>query len=51
MFRTDCFVLNSKGGRKRIDCRGVRTGILSILRTGIPWHELPLELGCVVVVR
>ena len=35
-----------KGGRKRVDYRRVLTGILFILRTGIPWHELPLEMGC-----
>ena len=35
-----------KGGRKRMDYRRVLTGILFILRTGIPWHELPLEMGC-----
>lgn len=35
-----------KGGRKRVDYRRVLTGILFVLRTGIPWHQLPLELGC-----
>ncbi len=35
-----------KGGRKRLEYRRVLTGILFVLRTGIPWHELPLELGC-----
>lgn len=35
-----------KGGRKRLDYRRVLTGILFILRTGIPWHLLPQELGC-----
>lgn len=35
-----------KGGRKRVEYRRVLTGILFIFRTGIPWHELPLEMGC-----
>ncbi len=35
-----------KGGRKRVEDRRVLTGILFILRTCIPWHELPLEMGC-----
>ena len=35
-----------KGGRKRLDSRRVLTAILFILRTGIPWHEFPLEMGC-----
>lgn len=35
-----------KGGRKRVDDRRMLTSILFIFRTGIPWHELPLELGC-----
>lgn len=35
-----------KGGRPRVDYRRVLTAILFILRTGIPWHELPLEMGC-----
>jgi transposase len=33
-------------GRKRIDDRKVLTGILFVLRTGIPWREMPAELGC-----
>ena len=33
-------------GRKRIDDRKVLTGILFVLKTGIPWQSLPLELGC-----
>jgi transposase len=32
-------------GRKRLDDRKVLTGILFILKTGIPWEELPRELG------
>jgi transposase len=33
-------------GRKRIDDRRVLTGILFVLKTGIPWEHLPQELGC-----
>ena len=33
-------------GRKRLEDRRVLTGILFVLRTGIPWEYLPQELGC-----
>jgi transposase len=33
-------------GRKRIDDRKVLAGILFVLKTGIPWEQLPQELGC-----
>ncbi len=33
-------------GRKRIDNRSVLTGILFVLQTGIPWEQLPQEMGC-----
>src|ERR687885_350616 len=33
-------------GRKRIDDRKVLTGILFVLKTGIPWEYLPQEMGC-----
>lgn len=33
-------------GRKRIPDRDVLTGILFVLRSGIPWEELPQEMGC-----
>lgn len=33
-------------GRKRLDDRAVLTGILFVLRTGIPWEHLPPEMGC-----
>ena len=33
-------------GRKPIDDRRCLTGILFVLKTGIPWEYLPQELGC-----
>src|SRR5947207_11672796 len=33
-------------GRKPIDDRKALTGILFVLKTGIPWEDLPQELGC-----
>jgi transposase len=33
-------------GRKRLDDRRVLTGILFVLKTGIPWEDLPQEMGC-----
>lgn len=33
-------------GRKRLDERRVLMGIIFVLRTGIPWREMPFELGC-----
>ncbi|MDC8449462.1 MAG: transposase, partial [Nitrospira sp.] len=32
-------------GRKPLNDRNVRTGIIFVLRTGIPWREMPAELG------
>lgn len=33
-------------GRKPISNRQALTGILFVLKTGIPWEYLPQELGC-----
>jgi transposase len=33
-------------GRKPIDDRKALTGILFVLKTGIPWEDLPQEMGC-----
>src|SRR6266545_7707583 len=33
-------------GRKRLDDRKVLSGILFVLRTGIPWEYLPQKMGC-----
>jgi transposase len=33
-------------GRKPLDNRQALTGILFVLKTGIPWEDLPRELGC-----
>lgn len=33
-------------GRRPLDDRQVLTGILFVLRTGLPWEYLPQEMGC-----
>jgi transposase len=35
-----------KGGRPRVSDRAALTGIIFVLKTGIPWELLPPELGC-----
>jgi transposase len=35
-----------KGGRPRVSNRAALTGILFVLKTGIPWEYLPAEMGC-----
>ena len=38
--------VSPKGGRPRVPNRAVLTGILFVLKTGMAWDQLPLELGC-----
>ena len=35
-----------KGGRPRLSDRAALTGIVFVLKSGIPWEMLPQELGC-----
>jgi transposase len=35
-----------KGGRPPISDRAALTGILFVLKSGIPWEMLPAEMGC-----
>lgn len=36
----------TEGGRPRIDDRAALTGIIFVLKSGIPWEMLPQEMGC-----
>jgi transposase len=38
--------VHPKGGRPFLDDRRMLTGILFVLKTGIPWEDLPQEMGC-----
>jgi transposase len=35
-----------RGGRPRLDDRKALTGILFVLKTGIQWEDLPVEMNC-----
>src|SRR5262245_43037491 len=35
-----------KRGRPSVDDRACLTGIVFVLRSGIPWESLPEEMGC-----
>lgn len=35
-----------KGGRPRVPDRACLTGIIFVLKTGIGWEDLPVEMGC-----
>src|SRR5215212_10829052 len=35
-----------KGGKPRVEDRVCLTGIIFVLKTGIPWEDFPQELGC-----
>jgi len=35
-----------RGGHPRLDDRKALTGTLFVLKTGIPWEDLPCEMGC-----
>ena len=35
-----------KGGRPRISDRAALTGVIFVLKSGIPWEMLPPEMGC-----
>jgi transposase len=39
-------VPSPKGGRPWVDNRVCLTGILFVLKTGIPWEDFPQEMGC-----
>ncbi len=35
-----------KGGRRPVKNRAALTGIIFVLKSGIPWEQLPQEMGC-----
>jgi transposase len=35
-----------RGGRPRVPDRAALTGIIFVLKSGIPWEMLPKEMGC-----
>jgi transposase len=35
-----------KGGRPRVNDRAALTGIIFVLKSGIPWEMLPQEMDC-----
>jgi transposase len=35
-----------KGGRPRVTNRQALTGVVFVLRTGVPWQALPIEMDC-----
>jgi transposase len=35
-----------EGGHPRLEDRKALTGILFVLKTGLPWEDLPCEMGC-----
>jgi transposase len=35
-----------RGGRPRVPDRACLAGIVFVLKTGIPWEDLPAEMGC-----
>ncbi len=37
---------NPKGGHPPVPDRVCLTGILFVLKTGIPWEDFPCEMGC-----
>jgi transposase len=39
-------VLSPKGGRPPVPNRDAFTGIVFVLKTGLPWNALPQEMGC-----
>ncbi len=40
------WVPSPKGGHPRVEDRKALTAILFVLKTGIPWEDLPCEMGC-----